>query len=57
VGVAEPLVPLVEVVVLVVDVEPPADPALEPLPAAGGDEPVSTRYTPELSRGAEPGTR
>jgi hypothetical protein len=33
-----------DVVVLVVAVVPPADPALDPpLPAAGGDEPVSTR--------------
>jgi hypothetical protein len=47
-----------DVVVLVVAVVPPADPALDPpLPAAGGDEPVSTRYTPEVSRGAAPGTR
>ena len=36
----------------------PVEPALEPpLPAAGGEEPVSTRYTPEVSRGADPGTR
>ena len=43
------------VVVFVVAVLP-VDPALEPpLPAGGAEEPVSTRYTPVVSRGAAPG--
>jgi hypothetical protein len=52
-----------EVLVFVVAVVPvvavlPVDPALEPpLPAGAAEEPVSTRYTPEVSRGAAPGTR
>jgi hypothetical protein len=41
---APPVVVLPDVLVLVVAVVPPADPALEPpLPAGGADEPVSTR--------------
>ena len=44
-------------VVLVVAVLP-VDPALEPpLPAGGAEEPVSTRYTPDVSSGAAPGAR
>ena len=53
VAVPEVLVFVVAVVVVV-----PVDPALEPPPPAGAaEEPVSTRYTPEVSRGAAPGTR
>jgi hypothetical protein len=48
-----PVVVLPEVLVLVVAV--PLDP--DPLPAGGGEEPVSTRYTPDASTGAAPGTR
>ena len=41
-------------VVAVLEVDPPLEP---PLPAAGGEDPVSTRYTPDASTGAAPGTR
>jgi len=50
-----PAVPEVLVfVVAVLAVDPVLDP---PLPAGGAEEPVSTRYTPEVSRGAAPGAR
>jgi hypothetical protein len=52
-----PVAAVPAVLVFVVDVLP-VDPALDPpLPAGAGEEPVSTRYTPEVSRGADPGTR
>jgi hypothetical protein len=48
----------VPAVLVFVVAELPVDPALDPPPpAGGGEELVSTRYTPEVSRGADPGTR
>ncbi|HET9034717.1 MAG TPA: hypothetical protein VFN45_00875 [Myxococcaceae bacterium] len=49
---------VVEVVVLVEVALPVVEPAPPPpLPAGGAEEPRSTRYTPDESRGGAPGTR
>jgi hypothetical protein len=56
-GVVVPVAAVPAVLVFVV-AELPVDPALDPPPpAGGGEELVSTRYTPEVSSGADPGTR